>query len=200
MQLSDSWTFPHEVFKDFDFENNSKRYRFIKNELLPEELNDHENISYITKGIVVLYWKNENRTKTIVDFKGAGEVLRPAVEVSEKRVGKIYFQAFTDTEILMMGRVFLCSCASESSLASDFFFGILRDDISSTYRQLRLLKEANLEKRYEMFLEEYRHIYNKISDRMIANYLGVHFTTLSRMKMRIFNSEKKVGKNLQNGL
>jgi CRP-like cAMP-binding protein len=66
----------------------------------------------------------------------------------------------------------------------------LEEDIGSTYRQLRLLKEADVEKRYQIFLKEYKHVYNEISDRMIASFLGVHYTTLSRVKARLLEKSK----------
>lgn len=192
---SNTFLFPVNIFNGFELDNNSDYKSFERDKILPEAVMDHKNVAIIENGIVMLFYKNADGTQTIIDFKSTGEVLRPAVELLENKTGKLYALAYTNTQIKMLNREFLCSCTFKSTMISDFYYGLLKEDISSTYRQLKLLKEADLGKRYLIFLEEYKHIYNEISDRMIANYLGVHFTTLSRVKARLLNREKKTKHN-----
>ena len=62
------------------------------------------------------------------------------------------------------------------------------------YEQLLKLKDATLEHRYKFFLERYSKIYNRVSDRMIASFLGVHHTSLSRVKTKsiLKNGDKQI--------
>ncbi len=188
---SNKFLFPINIFNGLGLEDHSGYLTFEKDKILAEEAMNHKNVALILKGVVILFFENTDGTKTIIDFKSVGEVLRPAVELSEKKTGKLFAIAHSDTHIKIMNREFLCSCSLKSESVSTFYYGILMNDISSTYRQLKLLKEADLGKRYLIFLEEYKHIYNEISDRMIANYLGVHFTTLSRVKAKILAKERQ---------
>ncbi len=186
----DNFEFPHKYFLGEDLRSNSAVNQFKKDEFLAEEIIGSENISIINCGVIVLFWKNENNTKIIIDFKSAGEVLRPAIEISKEKAGKFYAQALTDSKITSVKRDFFCTCSIRNEQVSNLYYGVLTKDISSTYRQLKLLKEADLEKRYEIFLKEYKHVYNQISDRMIASFLGVHYTTLSRVKTRLLDKTK----------
>lgn len=199
MERENGFTFPFKIFEGYDLKKASDRTSFRKDEFLTEEVMLHKNVSLITSGIVILFWKKEDGTRTIIDFKSTGDVLRPAVEVSENKIGKIYAQAHTDVEVTLLDRKFLCSCTTESVPITDFFLGVLINDISSTYRQLKLLKVADLKERYLTFLDEYKHIYNEITDRMIASYLGVHYTTLSRVKAKILEDEKSSTFSDKNG-
>ena len=81
----DNFEFPHEYFLGEDLKSNSTVNQFKKDELLAEDIIGSENISIINRGVIVLFWKNENNTKIIIDFKSAGEVLRPAIEISKEK-------------------------------------------------------------------------------------------------------------------
>lgn len=139
------------------------------------------------KGIVILYWKDDNNNSIIIDFKTIGQVLRPGIQINENKIGKMYAVAHTDIDLIILDSKFMCSCSFENKDISDFYYGALTRDLNFTYLQLKLLKESDLEKRYEIFLEEYKSIYNDITDRMIASYLGVHYTTLARLKAKLLS-------------
>ena len=182
--------FPFKIFEGHDLDGHSKNQVFEKNEVIPQDMINPERFPLVKSGLVVLYWKSENGEKIIVDFKSDGQLLRPGIEVDSQKTGKLHAICLKDTEMTFIQRNFLCESSSNNKLISDFYYSLLEEELSSTYIQLKLLKEANLEKRYLIFLNEYKHIYNEISDRMIANYLGVHYTTLSRVKAKILESEK----------
>lgn len=185
MYKPESFSFPFEIFKDYDIKDASKHTGLKKDTLISKKILSHNNFTIILKGIIVLYWKDDNNNTTIIDFKTTGQVLRPGIGISEERIGVIYAKAHTDVDLISIDAKFICSCALENNAISDFYYRGLSNDLNSTYIQLKLLKEADLEKRYEIFLEKYKSIYNDISDRMIASYLGVHYTTLARLKAKI---------------
>lgn len=182
--------FPFEIFAGYDLKDVSQSFSFQKDEHLDGIIADHQSFSIVLSGIVILFWENEDGNRTIIDFRSAGEILRPVIEITERVVGKIYALAYTSVEVMVLDRKFMCECALENDEIDSYFYANLTNDINSTFQQLKLLKVANLEKRYEIFLNKYQHIYNEISDEMIANYLGVHYTTLSRMKARFWNRKK----------
>ena len=188
--MKEQFEFPEQIFEGEDFEKNSMRNILKKEEQLPELIISDEKISIMIRGIVVLFWQDENGTKTIIDFKSAGEVLRPAIEIKKEKAGKFYAKALIDSEIISLNRHFFCECSISNKKIADLYYGVLTHDISSTYWQLKLLKEADIEKRYETFLKKYKNIYNQVSDRMIASFLGVHYTTLSRVKHRILEKSR----------
>lgn len=176
---------PSDPSTGCDLKKESSRIAYNENEFISSNITDHKNVCIVALGIVVSFWENEDGTRTILNFKTPGEVLRPAIEVSEHVTGEICSIAYTDVDIIILDRKYLSACSLKSKLVSTFFYDLLTNDINSTYRQLKLLKQADLRKRYELFLDEYKHISNRISDRMIASYLGVHYTTLSRLKSKI---------------
>lgn len=181
----DEFHFPYDFFKAFPFETNLRNTFLPKDHELPDEYLHHQNITIIISGLIFLYWKDEDGEKTIIDFKRKGDVLRPAVEIETEKIGIMRGITMQETKFVMLDKNFFCSCALAKDEISTFYYKLLEKDISSTYRQLKLHKETSLEKRYETFLRENKDIYNDVTDRMIANYLGVHYTTLSRLKSKM---------------
>ncbi|MDM8161832.1 hypothetical protein QUH73_18595 [Labilibaculum sp. K2S] len=173
----------------FDFTPHISLLEFKKNARIPKLNLSPDYFSIITKGTIFLYWSKDQRHNTIINFKRKGEVLRPAIEIGSVKCGELYAKCLTPVTIYSIKRDHLCSCTFQDKKLSDFYFGLLTNDINSTYCQLKMLKEANIEKRYQIFKEEYADIFNTISDRMIANYLGVHYTTLARMKVRLLKNK-----------
>ena len=112
-----------------------------------------------------------------------GQLLRPAINIDSHKVGQLKACCLADTELLLIDRKSICACTFE-------------EELGTTYLQLKLLKEANLVKRYQIFLKEYKHIYNYVTDRMVANYLGVHHTTLSRIKRKAFSIKNELESNI----
>ncbi len=183
------FNFPYDIFEGFGLKAASKNLSIKKGTVFSKDILSHKNFSLIIKGIVVLYWKDENGDSIIIDFKTTKQLLRPDIEINENRIGKIYAVAHTDVDLILLNSKFICSCALKNKAISDFYYGALTSELNFTYLQLKLLKESELEKRYKIFREEYKFIYNNITDRMIASYLGVHYTTLSRLKTKLLNNQ-----------
>ncbi len=177
--------FPTYLFENTQLKSNLGVHKLEKNEsIIPEFLHD-DKITMVISGLIMMYWKDEEGNKIIIDFKRPGEILRAAANIDNSYTGDMYGVALKATEIRVLDRFFFCSCATNNDNISEFYYGLLKKDISSTYRQLKLHKETDLKKRYEIFLNEYKDIYNDVTDRMVANYLGVHHTSLSRLKAKI---------------
>lgn len=178
-------------FSDFVSENlGNEDYIFStferKTELNSEILH-YSNISIIKKGLVVTYLLDEQGNEIILDFKSENQVLRPAVEMDQKKIGILKARCLKDTEIYTLKRELFCSHLSDAQV-SNYYYRLLDSDITSTYSQIKLLKISNLELRYKTFLSEYQHANNYITDRQIANYLGIHYTSLARMKKKLISS------------
>lgn len=189
-EIRRGFIFPHEIFEGFELKINSKYFILKKDESIPHEILQSGYIPLITKGVVVLYWDNGTDDKTIFDFKSEGEILQPANEISKNKHGDLNGLCAQNSEIILINDTFISTCALLNPEISKFYKQLLTDNFSATYNQIKFLKEGDLEKRYEIFLREYKHIYNDITDRMIANYLGAHYTTLSRVKSRMITKLK----------
>lgn len=175
---------PRSLFADYDFDEFSKALSFKKNDEIPVDFVKPENLPLVVKGVVMVYIEPFIDEKLIIDFKYSGQLLRPAINVDPSKVGQLKACCLADTELILMDRGFICSCTFEDEAISAFYYKLLEEELGTTYLQLKLLKEANLVKRYQIFLKEYKHIYNYVTDRMVSNYLGVHYTTLSRIKRK----------------
>lgn len=190
-------SFPLEVFLEHNLDKESIIQKHKKGTEITELLRQEDHIYFITKGIVLVYRLQESGNISIIDFKSAGQILKPTIDIAEEDRGKIQYKAYQDSVIFAFNRsqlFFNKNYASKKDmLVSKFLTRIIENDIISIYRQLELFKETSLEKRYAMFIEMYSKIYNHISDRLISSFLGVHFTTLSRMKARYLSMSKKTG-------
>ncbi|WP_421918722.1 Crp/Fnr family transcriptional regulator [Marinifilum sp.] len=188
--ITDATGIPVDSMNKFDFEPNSNLLEFEKNDHVPKEIVKPNYFCIVLEGTVQLYWLEKYNKQTIIDFKRAGNALRPAIEIDQEKCGDMKAKFLSKGKLIAINRDYLCSITFKDDKISDLYYKLLTQDLSSTYLQLKMLKEESIEKRYLNFIEEYGDIYNGITDRMIANYLGVHYTTLSRMKVRLLEKQR----------
>ncbi|MCV6629653.1 MAG: hypothetical protein OIF50_07325 [Flavobacteriaceae bacterium] len=189
--------YPLEIFEEYDLKKEGLSLTFKKGTDISESIDTQQHITFITKGIVLVYRLQESGNISIIDIKSSGQILQPTIDISLEDKESTHFKAYSQTEICAFNRKQLFfnqkPACKKDKVVSNFLIRIIENDIKSIYRQLEFIKESSLEKRYQMFLERYGNIYNDISDRLIASFLGVHFTTLSRMKTRYFNLSQQTG-------
>ncbi len=191
MPLVNKYIFPIELFNDFEFNGNSEVLSLKKDDVVDRNLLDPSNLVIIQKGIILLYWENIDNERTIIDFKSSGGWLYSSTYMKVE-VGELNNVCLVDTELMVIGKKFMCDCAFHSREISELYGCLFSDDINATYNQLKLLKEVNLEKRYLAFMKDYKDIYNHISDKMISSFLGVHPTTLSRIKRKLLIKNENI--------
>ena len=180
-----------DLLNKHELESETLDFIIKKGDDIPIECFHEDRIALITRGAVMVYWKDENKEKLILDFKKEDEILRPAIVLDTTFTGEIYGKALTDVEIKLADRLYFCSIAGIDDKIGNLYYKLLGNDISSSHRQLKLLKNTNIEERYLCFLQWYKDVYNELTDRMVANFLGIHYTTLSRVKARILARERQ---------
>ncbi len=184
MSNSTPFKFPYSLFKDFDLLSHSSNVELEKGEDVSLKMLGMEWSVIVEEGCIALFWITETGADVIIDFKHEGEMINSSLGISNNELGNVYARGLSKTKLLLMNTNFISDCSLKSEPVSTFFHELMYVDIHKTFRQFRLLKIANIEERLERFNRENSNIRNLIPDRMLANYLGIHYTTLSRIKTR----------------
>lgn len=181
--------FPVNILKGYDLRHKIEVKTFKKGEQIPDKYLGPEAVSYIKSGIVILYWNTDKEKRIIVDFKSDSQLLKGILPVHYQKVGKLNARCLNTTKLFFIPRDVILNCFADNVSITQYFLPMLEEQNRHIYTQLKFLKTADLEERYLIFLKEYKHIYNQISDRMIASYLGVHYTSLSRIKAKLIEHQ-----------
>jgi CRP-like cAMP-binding protein len=153
-----------------------------KNQVLIREGDAVQNTHWVTKGLLISTFTDANGKEHIIQF--ANECCWVTDQQGFYNQTKAIFNivALEDSELLTISfanREKLC----ESMHKAERFFRKKAND-SFTKQQKRMLTylTADAQQRYELLLEEYPQLVQRLSKKTLAAYLGLSRETMSRFK------------------
>lgn len=161
---------------------------YAKNELIFTEGNISNEIYFVTKGCVRLFYNVDGSDKTAFfytqgKFICAGESYTfnlPAIE---------NYQALEDTELIVLSKV-----AIEGLLAISSRFEVIariatENELITCQKMIASFITKSAEERYVDLLNNQGELFQRVPQQYIASFLGVSPETLSRIKSRVFKKK-----------
>lgn len=161
---------------------------YAKNELIFTEGNISNEIYFVTKGCVRLFYNVDGSDKTAFfytqgKFICAGESYTfnlPAIE---------NYQALEDTELIVLSKV-----AIEELLAISSRFEVIariatENELITCQKMIASFITKSAEERYVDLLNNQGELFQRVPQQYIASFLGVSPETLSRIKARVFKKK-----------
>lgn len=161
---------------------------YAKNELIFTEGNISNEIYFVTKGCVRLFYNVDGSDKTAFfytqeKFICAGESYTfnlPAIE---------NYQALEDTELIVLSKV-----AIEELLAISSKFEVIariatENELITCQKMIASFITKSAEERYVDLLNNQGELFQRVPQQYIASFLGVSPETLSRIKSRVFKKK-----------
>lgn len=161
---------------------------YEKNELIFTEGNISNEIYFVTKGCVRLFYNVDGSDKTAFfytqgKFICAGESYTfnlPAIE---------NYQALEDTELIVLSKV-----AIEELLAISSRFEVIariatENELITCQKMIASFITKSAEERYVDLLNNQGELFQRVPQQYIASFLGVSPETLSRIKARVFKKK-----------
>ncbi|MEC4054109.1 Crp/Fnr family transcriptional regulator [Myroides odoratimimus] len=162
---------------------------YAKQEILFQEGNVSNEIYFVTKGCVRLYYNVNEIDKTGFfytegQFICAGESFTYKVEASEN------YQVLEDTELCVLTRENIESLLKLSPVFEIIARIAVENELLTAQRIIRSFVTQSAEERYKELLAHQGELFLRVPQQYIATFLGVSPETLSRIKARVLTQIK----------
>jgi CRP-like cAMP-binding protein len=142
-------------------------------------------IYYLRKGLVRMYHIKENGEEITFNLIPENNIVANFEFIGMQAASKFYYETLEDCSFLSLEYNVLESIISNNlKLESNRKF-FLRKLLMESAERVQSFVLMNPEERYQKFVKEYPDLNNRVSDKYIAQVLGVTPVSLSRIRKRI---------------
>ena len=159
-----------------------------KGEILQREGDSHSQAFFVKKGLLRSYTIDDKGKEHIFMFAPESWVIADIESHEFNQPAKLFIDCIEESEVIVLDRRLL----SRSDLNVDQLknnVNLLSRRVAVLQRRVIMLMSASAKDRYELFLETYPKIPNRVPQRMIASYLGITPEALSKIRGKIAKSK-----------
>lgn len=142
-----------------------------KGQILQHEGDKHTNVYEVVSGLLRSYTIDQKGKEHIFTFAPEGWIIADAVPIGEE--AEFFIDALEDSVIVVRDK--------DLSQASSNIDALARRMLVLQRRIIMLMSYTGLQ-RYEHFIETYPNLTQRVSQKMIASYLGITPEALSKAK------------------
>ena len=160
--------------------------RFIqvnKNDYLVKTGQVARNIYFVCQGIIISEWPDQEGNLHIKNFFTEGHIAASTVSSLTKEPSHFNIKAITKSELITIDYTTFKAIVYQFEDLKTFYIGYLERSwiIRNEKRQISFATQDGME-RYKSFLSSYPDLINRVPLKLIAQYLGITPTQLSRIR------------------
>ena len=169
-----------KLFKSLLKVGSAKRKEFV---MQPGEITKYEY--YITKGCLKVYSLDRNGVEHVSMFAIEDFWTGDMASFMLQQPSTYFIKALEDSEFLMISKDNFERLFQEIPKFERFYRNLYQRSLVSYIQRTNQGISLTAEERYEIFLEKYPHIANRITQKDLAAYLGItpEFLSIIRSKM-----------------
>ena len=157
---------------------------FSKGDILQREGENCSKAFFVKKGLLRSYTIDDKGKEHVFMFAPEKWVIADVESQEFNQPAKLFIDCVEASEIIILDR----SQLFKSDLNIDQLknnVNLLSRRVAVLQRRVIMLMSASAKDRYELFLETYPKIPNRVPQRMIASYLGITPEALSKIRGKI---------------
>ena len=161
---------------------------FNKGDILQREGENCSKAFFVKKGLLRSYTIDDKGKEHIFMFAPESWVIADIESQEFNQPAKLFIDCIEASEVIILDR----SLLFKSDLNIDQLknnANLLSRRVAVLQRRVIMLMSASAKDRYELFLETYPKIPNRVPQRMIASYLGITPEALSKIRGKIAKSK-----------
>ena len=161
---------------------------FSKGDILQREGENCSKAFFVKKGLLRSYTIDDKGKEHVFMFAPEKWVIADVESQEFNQPAKLFIDCVEASEIIILDR----SQLFKSDLNIDQLknnVNLLSRRVAVLQRRVIMLMSASAKDRYELFLETYPKIPNRVPQRMIASYLGITPEALSKIRGKIAKSK-----------
>jgi len=159
--------------------------QFVRQETIFSSGNVSNEIYFVIKGCVRLYYNVDENDKTAF-FYTEGQFICAGESYTYKVAAKENYQALEDTEICVLSREAIEELLSLSPVFEVIARIAVENELLTAQRIIASFVTQSAEERYKDLLSHQGNLFLRVPQQYIATFLGVSPETLSRIKARVF--------------
>lgn len=165
-----------------------ERKNFQKDEVLLHQNEISQKVYFILEGGVHQYYLLENGSQKSCYFSFENTFATDIESFSKKQPAETNLVALEPTKCLVITCQNLNILLSESYNLHTFFRLLIEEVAMRGVKRTKSLLSETPEERYESLLKEQPMLFQKVPQKLIAQYLGIQPESFSRLKKRIHKS------------
>lgn len=157
---------------------------FSKGDILQREGENCSKAYFVKKGLLRSYTIDDKGKEHVFMFAPEKWVIADIESQEFNQPAKLFIDCVEASEVIILDR----SLLSKSELNIDQLknnVNLLSRRVAVLQRRVIMLMSASAKDRYELFLETYPIIPNRVPQRMVASYLGITPQVLSKIRGQI---------------
>ncbi len=173
---------PNEVI--LELINEGKFIDIKKKEYFSQTGNIDERVGLVFKGIFRGYYLKEEE-KISTWFSSESDIIASYMGLLSKAPSKLSYQALEDSTVFTLDYNKIREKAASNLAVMNFLLEILEKQLLESYQRIERYILRSPEERFKNLLENKPEIFNRVSQRMLASYVGVTPVSFSRIKARL---------------
>lgn len=163
---------------------------FLKKQFALQHGDVCEYFYFVVRGCLRLYKADEKGVYHILQFATENYWILDITSFHKKTRAILNIDALEDTMVLRINHSDLLDLYTRAPKFDRIFRVLLENHFMHQQQRMTQLFSSTAEERYQLFLETYPHLLNRLSQVQIAAYLGVSPEFLSRIRSRIAKGDK----------
>ncbi len=163
---------------------------FLKKQFALQHGDVCEYFNFVVRGCMRLYMVDDKGVYHILQFATENYWILDLTSFHKKIPAKLNIDALEDTVVLRITHSDLLDLYIRAPKFDRIFRVLLENHFMLQQQRMVQLFSSTAEERYQLFLETYPHLLNRLSQVQIAAYLGVTPEFLSRIRSRMAKSDK----------
>jgi CRP-like cAMP-binding protein len=167
----------------------SKKH-YKRNEILLYEGEVAQQVFFVEKGGLHLFYVDETGSERTCSFVFENEFITDLESFSRKTPATCFIKSLVPSVCYTIKCTDLVELVELSPVIKEFFRIVVENVASENIRRTRSLQSATPEKRFLELMEERPDIFQRVPQRLIAQYMGIAPESLSRIKKRLLVQAK----------
>jgi CRP-like cAMP-binding protein len=158
---------------------------FLKKQFVLQHGDVCEYFNFVVRGCLRLYKVDNDGVYHILQFATENYWILDLTSFHKKQRALLNIDALEDTVVLRINYGDLIDLYLKAPKFDRIFRVLLENHFMLQQQRMSQLFSSTAEERYQLFLETYPHLLNRLSQVQIASYLGITPEFLSRIRSRL---------------
>lgn len=185
-RISDGEDIPE--FEKYLITTHFKLQKFRKNEILIESSQDCDQLYFVVKGALRVFYFNIHGEEVTRVFIFENEFCTNLISFSEQATNHENIQCLEDSLVFSINRSDFNNMLAQSHILTKFYSKILEYFINRHLQHFQFMNTLNERQRVEQFLQSSHDINTRVKDKIISTYIGVTPEFFSRVKTNFYKN------------